>query len=368
MTPGRRLHQQHVPADCTLTIGGSPQIFSACVPIPGAGAANLTLLWSLQDNSNGSSTLAMGLRAAASGWAAVGFPAEPARMLGSTAIVLQACPNCSSGAVIQDRFLAARSPEGVQPPGHLPVWGAAAAASGDGTMAGTMHVLLANAGASSASAFPLVFAAGQLTPGAVLECKRLLLSCCLPLPPQPTRTAPLPAPAAGVMRYHGSSRGGIEVDLAAGTGSGGDTGSAERTRRMKEVCCAGRRSDGRAAVQALAPGCCAACLACLACLVTERSRRLPPPALCARAVQAHGWLMAIGFGLLTPLGIVVARHGKAIRPPLWFHAHRAIQATGTACVLSAFILIFVLVGHLLHDQRPSLLRGKPAITSAPGAC
>jgi hypothetical protein len=39
-------------------------------------------------------------------------------------------------------------------------------------------------------------------------------------------------------------------------------------------------------------------------------------------MQAHGWLMAVGWGLLIPLGILTARHGKEFKPPLWFHLHR----------------------------------------------
>lgn len=169
------------------------------------------------------------------------------------------------------------------------------------------------------------------------------------------------------MRYHGSSRGGIEVDLAAGTSSGGGTGSEERIRRMKEVREAVRRVAGRQAGSScsllvlLAAGRCAACPSS-ACLAGPPGHRPSPPAL----VQAHGWLMAVGFGLLIPLGIVVARHGKGVRPPLWFHAHRAIQVTGMACVLAAFVMIFVCACCLLM-----CLFGRPtraACACSPGLC
>lgn len=43
------------------------------------------------------STLALGLMAAAGGWVAVGFPATEGRMLGSTAMILKTCTACASG-------------------------------------------------------------------------------------------------------------------------------------------------------------------------------------------------------------------------------------------------------------------------------
>lgn len=98
--------------------------------------------------------------------------------------------------------------------------------------------------------------------------------------------------------------------------------------------------------------------------------------------QAHGWLMAVAWGVLIPLGIVrlgacrcgscqccaafpahtwlvqlihldlprtllnarqvMARHGRWLLPgsARWFHLHRAIQVLGLACALSGFVVIF----------------------------
>lgn len=39
---------------------------------------------------------------------------------------------------------------------------------------------------------------------------------------------------------------------------------------------------------------------------------------------AHAWLCTIGWGVLIPAGMVAARF-KIVRPPGWFHAHRAFQ-------------------------------------------
>lgn len=52
-----------------------------------------------------------------------------------------------AGAKIEDRFLAARDPSGVQPPGHLPgVSGAEASAGSDGSMQGTIKASSCDAG------------------------------------------------------------------------------------------------------------------------------------------------------------------------------------------------------------------------------
>ena len=146
------------PAACTLLMPGRPpSSFAACLSVLGIGT-NFSFLWTLRmldpsDSSSGgqSATLELGLQAAAGdGWVAVGFPQTPGFMLGATAMVLKRCQSCSSpqqaGAVIQDYFLAAKAVEGVRPPGHLPVSGAAAAATtgssakGDIDIAGTISV------------------------------------------------------------------------------------------------------------------------------------------------------------------------------------------------------------------------------------
>lgn len=53
-------------------------------------------------------------------------------------------------------------------------------------------------------------------------------------------------------------------------------------------------------------------------------------------MQAHAWLAAIGWGVLVPLGILLARSFKDARG-WWFHAHRALQASG-ATRLVPFLL------------------------------
>ncbi len=43
-----------------------------------------------------------------------------------------------------------------------------------------------------------------------------------------------------------------------------------------------------------------------------------------RALQAHGWLAAVGWGVLVPGGIVMARSFKDL-DRTWFHLHRILQ-------------------------------------------
>lgn len=45
---------------------------------------------------------------------------------------------------------------------------------------------------------------------------------------------------------------------------------------------------------------------------------------------AHGWLAAIGWGVMVPLGIVLARSFKEWDPK-WFHAHRILMVSSGSC-------------------------------------
>lgn len=190
------------------------------------------------------------MRATAGGWVGLGFPATPGVMLGSTAMILKTCPTCPSGACvgvgwggvwegshavvhvlfvwqcsrpcmhavqlapppahlfscpasganIESYLLAAKDPSGVQPPGNLPVSGAAAAAQG-GEMQGTITVQLDTAAVAN-PAFPLICAAG-------------------------------PIDSSGGLQYH-AARGATSANWAAGTG-GGVQGESSSVRAMKNV-------------------------------------------------------------------------------------------------------------------------------------
>eukprot|EP00899_Mesostigma_viride_P010025 jgi/Mesvir1/19023/Mv12790-RA.1 len=53
--------------------------------------------------------------------------------------------------------------------------------------------------------------------------------------------------------------------------------------------------------------------------------------------KTHGVLMAIGWGILLPLGILVARFGKRW-DPAWFHVHRVLQVLGLTFGTIGFII------------------------------
>ncbi len=66
--------------------------------------------------------------------------------------------------------------------------------------------------------------------------------------------------------------------------------------------------------------------------------------------RAHGWLMAVSWGFLIPLGMIIARTLKD-REPLWFHLHRACMMAGLALGLAGFVIavtLFETDGNVYH--------------------
>lgn len=106
---------------CELSVGGTQLTFQACTPIQGVGS-NYHLFWTVVGRPPGSSSgsssssssggsggasgsvpagktlVKFGMNATSDGWVAVGFPATPAHMIGSTALVLRVCTAYSSGS------------------------------------------------------------------------------------------------------------------------------------------------------------------------------------------------------------------------------------------------------------------------------
>jgi len=62
---------------------------------------------------------------------------------------------------------------------------------------------------------------------------------------------------------------------------------------------------------------------------------------------AHAAMMLIGWGILLPIGIMVARFTKKVKagskPPFWFQYHRIIQGTGLLFALIGFIIALSMV-------------------------
>lgn len=100
---------------CSLIINGAEKQFAACTNVSGM-VTPYTLAWTLQEPPAGGdagATLSIGLSAQigtlAPGWIALGFPAQPASMLGSTAFILKGCSSCASGASIAEHSLPDRT-------------------------------------------------------------------------------------------------------------------------------------------------------------------------------------------------------------------------------------------------------------------
>jgi len=62
------------------------------------------------------------------------------------------------------------------------------------------------------------------------------------------------------------------------------------------------------------------------------------------ARKAHMWLMAIGWGLLVPCGVVSVRAKKSALPHAWFKVHRAAMTLGYLCGVGGIIAGFSVRG------------------------
>lgn len=63
-----------------------------------------------------------------------------------------------------------------------------------------------------------------------------------------------------------------------------------------------------------------------------------------RTIRTHGILGLLGWGLILPVGAIVARHLKH-RDPLWYELHVAIQFVGFIIGIAA-----VAVGRSVYDR------------------
>lgn len=60
--------------------------------------------------------------------------------------------------------------------------------------------------------------------------------------------------------------------------------------------------------------------------------------------EFHGALMFLSWGFLLPVGVMLARYGKALQPhDLWFKLHRGVQSLGVVLSIGGFIAAVLMV-------------------------
>ena len=158
-------------APCSVVVNNQAQSFDACYTVPGVGSNFQVAMTLAPDPSDStSSLLTMALSAASAGYVAVGFPRRPGVMVGASSMILQACSTCPSGASIQEYYLGGEHAKDVVVDTRLNPASTSASARG-GQLAGSFQMKVpaaANAVAGPA-AFPMIYAAGDLTAAAGLK-------------------------------------------------------------------------------------------------------------------------------------------------------------------------------------------------------
>ncbi|PRW60222.1 Ferric-chelate reductase 1 [Chlorella sorokiniana] len=267
-------------AACSLQLpGAAPQAFAGCRRIV-LGQTQMHLLWSSAPvaGNPAKTTLTLGLNATgAAGYVAVGFPARPGRMTGATAFLLAPSGGATSGAQLQQYYLAGERQSDVKPEDRLTTSGTQAAQLASGELVATFQLEVDTPAPASGrrlqavlqnadGTMPLIFAAGAV------------LQDGTPIQHYATATDSPPLLAGD----------------AAAAAAGGDV--------------QGTDDEDHSSMRA-----------------------------------AHGWLAAIGWGVLVPAGIVMARSFKDL-DRTWFHLHRILQTLGFVMGTVALGLGFAMAG------------------------
>ncbi|XP_024392891.1 cytochrome b561 and DOMON domain-containing protein At3g61750 [Physcomitrium patens] len=69
----------------------------------------------------------------------------------------------------------------------------------------------------------------------------------------------------------------------------------------------------------------------------------------AKKSKIHASLQILGWGLLLPIGAMVARYARSF-DPAWFYTHIAFQFVGFACIIAGLVTGFELLSHFQHDH------------------
>ncbi|PRW44294.1 cytochrome b561 and DOMON domain-containing protein [Chlorella sorokiniana] len=93
---------------CTLELGAGPVDYDHCLPIDGIGSG-FWLLWSVLPSSGSTTVVRWGMNSSASGYVAFAYPPLPepdtGLMIGATALALQSCSSCLTGAQLREWLL-----------------------------------------------------------------------------------------------------------------------------------------------------------------------------------------------------------------------------------------------------------------------
>lgn len=270
---------------CVVTISDTISQYDACLPLKGIGS-NYNLAWNLtaDPTNSGSSILSMALNATSDGYVAVGFPKTPGQMIGSYAMVLKACSTCPSGAEIIEYFLEAQTASRVKPSSDLKATNTSASST-NGVLSGK---------------FQLILSSNSTAGNRRRNQRRSLLAPSLDasLTSFPLIFSAGSVTSSGGLQIH-DSRGDISIDLSAAQN---DDGSIEATPTV---------TTGS---------------------INQTAR------------TAHMWLMAISFGFLMPLGVIIARWSPPSKNPKAFQLHRGIQTLAFLAGCGGIAAGFIAVG------------------------
>jgi hypothetical protein len=282
---------------CSVTTEDNLTLYNACIPLDGVGES-FNMAWNLDpfsasanDISTGSYyELSMGINATSTGWVSVAFPKIDGQMIGSSAMVLKTCATCVSGAEISEYSLDARTVSGVTPGTVLNPTDLEASFS-DGMLAGKFKIKV-----------PM----GDGSRRRRQRRQRSLLAL---------DSAPSDFPlifAAGDLSSNGNLQlhdtfGSSSLDISVGLVSQGDTSD----------------SNGLSAPVAV---------------------EIETGFTNTAARTAHMWLTAVGFGVLIPIGIVIARFWSPPKSSTGFQTHRALQTFGFLLGVAGIVCGFIAGG------------------------
>ena len=101
---------------CDMSINNQVTSFSRCFPVDSI-AKGFVIGYTVEQDpaNNGASLIKMGMRAPQNGYVSVGFPSNPGKMIGATAMILKSCQNCAASADLYEVYMTAEDLNGVNP-------------------------------------------------------------------------------------------------------------------------------------------------------------------------------------------------------------------------------------------------------------